>query len=134
MKSDYNNYHKYGFKREDVEKILGISLSKNAPQVTVQNNITITGSSPTPASSIEWGSFAGRETALMFIAGMAIALEKTKPTYRHGKKMNKSSIANAAITAVENAGYIGESVTPRQLTNLINEALAIYAPKVSDEQ
>ncbi|GLX65534.1 hypothetical protein KMU_35760 [Proteus vulgaris] len=77
----------------------------------------------------EWGGFAGKDTALMFIAGLAIALEKTGKPYKHGLKINKSRVAEAAINAINDYGH-GTTISDKTLRNLIDEALDMYAQKL----
>lgn len=72
--------------------------------------------------------FAGKETALAFIAGMAITLARNNPQYRRGVKMNKTAIARVATQAMFNAGFSGEMVTEKQMSNLISEALLVSLP------
>ncbi|WP_337261239.1 MULTISPECIES: hypothetical protein [unclassified Serratia (in: enterobacteria)] len=81
---------------------------------------------------IEWGEFAGRDTALMLIAGMAVALEKTGGKYLHGEKLNKSAVAQAATNAINEYGA-GSTMNPRTLTNLLKSALEEHAPKLEGE-
>lgn len=83
-------------------------------------------------SHSEWEGFGGKDTALMFIAGLAIALEKSKPSFKHGSKMNKSNIADAAVKVINDYGH-GTEITPRALTSLITQALDKFAPKVTDD-
>ncbi|MCD1125353.1 hypothetical protein LPW36_04820 [Jinshanibacter sp. LJY008] len=81
-------------------------------------------------NTVSWSEFAGKETSLMFIAGLAIALEKSSPGFKHGCKMNKSAIANAAIKAINDYG-IGTEINPKTLTNLINVALKNHVPNLN---
>lgn len=80
-----------------------------------------------PTSS-EWGEYAGKETALKLIAGMAIALEKSGGKYVRGKKLNKSEVARSASRIILEHGD-GIDVTDKALTMLIDEALSTYAYK-----
>lgn len=80
-----------------------------------------------------WGSFAGKETALAFIAGMAIALARNNPQCRRGVKMNKTAIARVATQAMFNAGFSGEMVTEKQMSNLISEALLVSLPEAGNQ-
>ncbi|BFI65359.1 hypothetical protein okayama3_09440 [Yersinia pseudotuberculosis] len=66
--------------------------------------------------------------ALAFIAGMAIALARNNPQCRRGVKMNKTAIARVAIQTMFNAGFSGEMVTEKQMSNLISEALLVSLP------
>lgn len=79
-----------------------------------------------------WGGFAGKETALAFIAGMAIALARNNPQCRRGVKMNKTAIARVATQAMFNAGFSGEMVTEKQMSNLISEALLVSLPRADN--
>lgn len=73
-------------------------------------------------------SFAGKDTALKLIAGMAIALEKSGGKYVRGKNLNKSEVARSASRSILEHGD-GIDVTDKALTMLINEALNTYASK-----
>ncbi|KLF01743.1 hypothetical protein YA24_15350 [Klebsiella aerogenes] len=79
---------------------------------------------------IEWDKFAGKDTALKMIAGMAIALEKTKGKYVRGGKLNKSEISRTVSKLIGEYGD-GVGVTDKALIMLIDEALRLYAPKIS---
>ncbi|WP_275348973.1 hypothetical protein [Proteus mirabilis] len=76
----------------------------------------------------EWGEFAGKDTALMFIAGLTIVLEKSG-SYKYGTKLNKSRVAEAAIKAINEYGN-GTFITTKSLTTLINNALDMYGTKL----
>ena len=75
-----------------------------------------------------WGEYAGKETALKLIAGMALALEKSGGKYVRGKKLNKSEVARSASKFILEHGD-GIDVTDKALTMLIDEALSTYAYK-----
>lgn len=75
-----------------------------------------------------WGEFAGKDTALKLIAGMAIALEKKGGKYIRGVKLNKSEVARSASRLILEHGE-GIGVTDKALIMLIDEALSIYASK-----
>ncbi|EIX9630346.1 TPA: hypothetical protein ACYEM7_004608 [Klebsiella pneumoniae] len=75
-----------------------------------------------------WGEFAGKDTALKLIAGMAIALEKAGGKYVRGKKLNKSEVARSVSRIILEHGD-GIDVTDKALTMLIDEALNTYASK-----
>ncbi|EEZ9807984.1 hypothetical protein DF264_004392 [Escherichia coli O25] len=75
-----------------------------------------------------WGKFAGKDTALKLIAGMAIALEKKGGKYVRGKNLNKSEVARSASRLILEHGE-GIDVTDKALTMLIDEALSMYASK-----
>ncbi|WP_199637848.1 hypothetical protein JEM67_22655 [Serratia sp. PAMC26656] len=85
-----------------------------------------------PTHDIEWGEFAGRDTALMLIAGMAVALEKAGGKYLRGQSLNKSSVAQAAVSAINEYGR-GTMITSKALTNLLNSALEVHTPKLDKE-
>ncbi|AJJ25524.1 hypothetical protein CH49_3576 [Yersinia enterocolitica] len=93
------------------------------------------GAAPVPEqrqAEENWGAFAGKETALAFIAGMAIALTRNNPQCRRGVKMNKTAIARVATQAMLNAGFSGEMVTEKQMSNLISEALLTSLPEADN--
>lgn len=87
-------------------------------------------SSLSEPDEVEWGKFAGKDTALKMIAGMAIALEKTKGKYVRGGKLNKSEISRTVSKLISEYGD-GVGVTDKALILLIDEALRLYAPKIS---
>ncbi|MCQ0572265.1 hypothetical protein L1C40_25890 [Klebsiella pneumoniae] len=78
----------------------------------------------------QWGDFAGKDTALKLIAGMAIALEKTQGKYIRGGKLNKSEVARTAINLIGEYGG-GIHVTNKALIMLLDEALSLHASKLS---
>ncbi|EPW1719324.1 hypothetical protein ACWERB_004250 [Enterobacter hormaechei] len=80
----------------------------------------------------QWGEFPGKNTALMMIAGMAIALEKSSKSYRNGERLNKLAIARAVAQNLATLGYQGMVVTEKQMTNLIKEALEVTFPESDD--
>lgn len=93
------------------------------------------GAAPVPEqrqAEENWGGFAGKETALAFIAGMAIALARNNPQCRRGVKMNKTAIAHVATQAMLNAGFRREMVTEKQMSNLISEALLTSLPEADN--
>jgi len=77
----------------------------------------------------QWGEFAGKETALLFIAGLATALEKAGGKYSRGGKPNKLSIAKCAIDAINDYGK-GTMLTSRALTELLTAALDVNLTKL----
>lgn len=77
----------------------------------------------------QWGEFPGKNTALMMIAGMAIALEKSSKSFRNGDKLNKLAIARAVAQNLASHNYQGIVVTEKQMTNLIKEALEAILPQ-----
>jgi len=87
-------------------------------------------STPTECAEAKWDNFAGKDTALKLIAGMAIALEKTKGKYVRGGKLNKSEISRTVKKLIDEYGH-GVDVTDKALIMLIDEALRSYAPKIS---
>ncbi|WP_050323141.1 hypothetical protein [Yersinia enterocolitica] len=93
------------------------------------------GAAPVPEqrqAEENWDAFAGKETALAFIAGMAISLTRNNPQCRRGVKMNKTAIARVATQAMLNAGFSGEMVTEKQMSNLISEALLVSLPEADN--
>lgn len=80
--------------------------------------------------STQWGNFAGKDTALKLIAGMAIALEKSQGKYLRGGKLNKSEVARTATKLINDHGD-GIDVTSKALIMLIDEALELHASKIS---
>ncbi|KMK01572.1 hypothetical protein ABW11_09750 [Pluralibacter gergoviae] len=76
-----------------------------------------------------WSSFGGKETALMMIAGLSVALEKSGGKYIRGGKINKSTVARAAIDAINEHGD-GTEISIKALTDLINEALSTKLTKL----
>lgn len=78
----------------------------------------------------QWGCFAGKDTALKLIAGMAIALEKSQGKYLRGGKLNKSEVARTATKLINDYGD-GIDVTSKALIMLIDEALELHASKIS---
>ncbi|WP_447880537.1 hypothetical protein [Serratia fonticola] len=76
----------------------------------------------------QWGEFPGKNTALMMIAGMAVALEKSSKAYRNGEKLNKLAIARAIGQNLAASSYKGMVVTEKQMTNLLKEALESTLP------
>ncbi|HBR4754323.1 TPA: hypothetical protein L9W62_000074 [Klebsiella pneumoniae] len=78
-----------------------------------------------------WSSFSGKDTALMMIAGLSVALEKTGGRYIRGGKLNKSAVARAAIDAINEHGE-GTEITTKALTDLLNEAISTKVAKLED--
>lgn len=78
-----------------------------------------------------WGDFAGKDTALLMIASLATALEKTGGKYTRSNKLNKSAVISTAIKAVNDYGN-GTDLTDRALRRLIDNALAQYVPKLEE--
>lgn len=75
--------------------------------------------------------FSGKETALMLIAGLAVALEKTSDSFKRGGKMNKSAVVMGAERAINNYGT-GVNVTSRALRDWLNLALSMHTSKLDD--
>ncbi|MGA9608478.1 MAG: hypothetical protein WBR21_15890 [Rouxiella badensis] len=72
--------------------------------------------------SVQWSEFAGKDTALMLISGMAVALEQSGGKYVRGGKINKSAVAEAARKAINDYGR-GTEITPKALTDLLKSAI-----------
>lgn len=77
----------------------------------------------------QWGEFPGKNTALMMIAGMALALEKSSKSFKNGDKLNKLAIARSVAQNLASQNYQGIVVTDKQMTNLIKEALEVILPE-----
>lgn len=77
----------------------------------------------------EWNNFKGRDTALMMIAGMAIALSKSGESFKRGGELNVSAVARAAAQAINRFGA-GVDVTDRALENLVRDALKQHTSKL----
>ncbi|MEW6483177.1 MAG: hypothetical protein AB1423_00805 [Pseudomonadota bacterium] len=80
---------------------------------------------------LDWADFNSKDTSLKFIAGMVLALQKASPKFRNGEKINRSAIAKEAVSHIVKQG-IEFDITDRQLTNLINKALELHAPKAGE--
>lgn len=87
---------------------------------------------PEVPNNMAWGDFAGKDTALMLISGMAVALEKSGGKYFRGGKLNKSAVAQSAIDAINEYGH-GTTLTPKALTNLLVSALEVHTDKLEDK-
>lgn len=109
------------------QKLIDKKLAKFIGEVDDCDEDKITLSEP---DEIEWDKFAGKDTALKMIAGMAIALEKTKGKYVRGGKLNKSEISRTVAKLIGEYGD-GVGVTDKALIMLIDESLRLYAPKIS---
>lgn len=70
----------------------------------------------------KWNDFAGKDTALMLISGMAVALEQSGGKYARGGKINKSAVAEAARKAINDYGK-GTEITSKALTDLLRSAI-----------
>lgn len=86
---------------------------------------------PEQLEQVEQVDFSGRDTLLKLIAGMAISLEKASPKYRYGNKLNKSAIVRNAIANISGQG-IEFNISERRLTDLVDEALKAYSPKIAE--
>ncbi|BBO61755.1 hypothetical protein [Serratia marcescens] len=77
---------------------------------------------PSGPVTTKWNDFAGKDTALMLIAGMAVALEQSGGKYARGGKINKSAVAEAARKAINDYGK-GTEITSKALTDLLKSAI-----------
>lgn len=82
-------------------------------------------------AAVQWGEFAGKDTALLMIASLATAFEKAGGKYTRSNKLNKSAVISTAIKAVNDYGN-GTELTDRALRGLIDKALAQYVPKLEE--
>lgn len=80
------------------------------------------------AEPVKWGRFAGKETALMMIAGLAVALERSGGRYLRGGKLNKSAVVEAARKAINEYGK-GTEITSKAMTDLLRAALESHIVK-----
>lgn len=80
------------------------------------------------AGPVKWGRFAGKETALMMIAGLAVALERSGGRYLRGGKLNKSAVVEAARKAINEYGK-GTEITSKAMTDLLRAALESHIVK-----
>jgi len=85
----------------------------------------------TPPTSIILEKFKGKETALMIIAGLSIALGKSADSFKRGGKINQSEVIRAAEFAI-NAYGSGVNVTARAVRDWIRPALQQYASKLPE--
>ncbi|RJT26063.1 hypothetical protein [Buttiauxella izardii] len=104
-----------------------IILTYNSSSLdSLEDNCTVTSDNsdncPKNEMGAQWQEFHGRETALLMIAGMAVALEKAGGKYVRAGKMNKSAIAESAKKAINDFG-LGTTLTDRALRDLLNTAL-----------
>ncbi|XBS68930.1 hypothetical protein ABK905_20620 [Acerihabitans sp. KWT182] len=125
--SDWNSKLAFdaGFKREDISDVFPF-LTTSPVSSLAQGNINDLDvlKCETP---LDWREFPGKATALMFIAGLATALESTGGKYSRGGKINKSAIADAAVQAINKHGK-GTDISSRALTELIKAALDANLP------
>jgi len=82
-----------------------------------------------PEQSCEWGNFKGKDTALMMIAGMAIALSKSGESFKRSGEINVSAVVRAAAQAINRYGA-GVDVTEKALHNLVRDALKQHISKI----
>lgn len=80
------------------------------------------------AEPVKWGRFAGKETALMMIAGLAVALEQSGGRYLRGARLNKSAVVEAARKAINDYGK-GTEITSKAMTDLLRAALESHIVK-----
>ncbi|HHQ4311139.1 TPA: hypothetical protein ACSP7Z_001763, partial [Serratia fonticola] len=142
-----NAYFQYGFKKSEIEDIFP-ELKKYIYKVAgiISNDISVSSNNTTylqeyeepllpPTIQVNQQSsvcdFSGKETALMLIAGLAVALEKTNERFKRGGKMNKSAVVGAAEHAINTHGK-GVNVTSRALRDWLNLALNMHASKLED--
>lgn len=144
---DDMDFFNLGFKKDELEivfpevinnaevKLKDTHYSDNVPDLldSHYNNVNSSLSSmPESVALAESVSqFSGKETALMLIAGLAIALEKTGERFKRGGKLNKSAVISAAEQAINTYGD-GVSVTDRALRDWLNKAINGYASKLED--
>jgi hypothetical protein len=77
---------------------------------------------PDKQVTTQWIEFAGKDTALMLISGMAVALEQSGGRFARGGKINKSAVAETARKAINEYGK-GTEITTKALTDLLKSAL-----------
>lgn len=97
----------------------------NAPADTLSADEATTALAAEP---VKWGNFAGKETALMMIAGLAVALERSGGRYLRGDKLNKSAVVEAARKAINEYGK-GTEITSKAMTDLLRAALESHIVK-----
>lgn len=141
-----NSFFDHGFKKNELEtffpelkeylyqeKLNNDGINK-APSESMPS-LLFEGSTPQPTiPSVTQGvicDFSGKETALMLIAGLAVALEKTSDSFKRGGKMNKSAVVMGAERAINNYGT-GVNVTNRTLRDWLNLALSMHTSKLDD--
>lgn len=95
----------------------------SADTLSADEAITAQGAEPE-----KWGRFAGKETALMMIAGLAVALERSGGRYLRGGKLNKSAVVEAARKAINEYGR-GTEITSKAMTDLLRAALESHIIK-----
>lgn len=106
-------------------KILRCEGADNAPADRLPADKTITALAAEP---VKWGRFAGKETALMMIAGLAVALEQSGGRYLRGARLNKSAVVEAARKAINDYGK-GTEITSKAMTDLLRAALESHIVK-----
>ena len=97
----------------------------NAPAETLSADEAV---SAPAAEPVKWGRFAGKETALMMIAGLAVALEQSGGRYLRGARLNKSAVVEAARKAINEYGK-GTEMTSKAMTDLLRAALESHIVK-----
>ncbi|ARF50826.1 hypothetical protein [Pantoea stewartii] len=75
--------------------------------------------------------FNGKDTAMMIIAGLSIALGKSSDNFKRGGKINQSAIIRAAESAINEYGN-GVEVTDRAIRDWIRPAIEQYATRLPD--
>lgn len=120
-----------GFKRNSIETVfpfLGDPYFSSRTEPFVRKEIV-----EDSADSVDFKleGFAGKDTALMLIAGLAVALEKTSDRFKRGAKINQSSVIAAAEQALNSYGS-GVKVTDRALRNWLRLALKAHSSKLDD--
>lgn len=109
------------------QKLISKEFARLMAEIDDEGDVKI----PIPdTDEVKWARFAGKDTALKLIAGMAIALEKTKGKYVRGGKLNKSEISRTVTKLIGEHGD-GVDVTDKALILLIDEALRLHASKIT---
>ncbi|EPF6666630.1 TPA: hypothetical protein MDE87_001771 [Klebsiella pneumoniae] len=110
------------FRKDEISKFLDDLGVRRTRSLLAQDEVLAVDEVFKDKGDVTWGNFAGKDTALMLIAGMAIALEKSGAKYSRAGKPNKSAIERAAREAINDVGH-GTKLSERALTNLLAEAL-----------
>lgn len=131
MNYDYTDYDTFGFKREDIEKLLGFKFPVAQSSCVKVQGKNIICSDEEDSLPVEWSTSAGMETAKMFIAGLAVALSKSGSCYRRGGKINKSAVIDAAIKSINEFG-VGVTLTDKALRNLLDSALKQHTSNLGE--
>lgn len=120
-----------GFKRNSIERVfpfLGDPSFFSHTEPKVRGEIA---EDSADTLDLKLNNFAGKDTALMLIAGLAVALEKTSDRFKRGGKLNKSAVILAAEQAINNYGN-GVNVTDRALRDWLKLALETHTSKLED--